>query len=110
MAFPLTDNRSPSFGPQIEADDVQSMTIYTAGIPAEYGRKMGGVVEVNTLQDSQSGFHGQLVLSGSSFDSAGAFAKGQYSWGKNTFGASASGGMTRHYLNMPKPAARAKAA
>src|SRR5580704_5171772 len=50
---PLTDNRSPSFGPEIEADDVDSMTIYTAGIPAEYGRKMGGVVEVNTLRNSQ---------------------------------------------------------
>jgi hypothetical protein len=97
--IPLTDNRSPSFGPQIEADDVQSMSIYTAGIPAEYGRKMGGVVEVNTLQDSQTGFHGQLVLSGGSFDSAGAFARAQYVWGKNAFGASASGGMTSHYLN-----------
>jgi len=97
--IPLTDNRSPSFGPQIEADDVQSLSVYTAGIPAEYGRKMGGVVEVNTLQDSQPGFHGQFVLSGGSFDSAGAFAQGQYSWGKNTFGASASGGMTSHYLN-----------
>jgi len=97
--IPLTDNRSPSFGPQIEADDVQSMTIYTAGIPAEYGRKMGGIVEVNTLRDSQPGFHGQLVLSGGSFDSAGAFAQGQFSWGKNTLGASASGGMTSHYLN-----------
>src|SRR5215472_8042268 len=49
--IPLTDNRSPSFGPEIEADDVESVTIYTAGIPAEYGRKMGGVVELNTLQD-----------------------------------------------------------
>ncbi|MGA7766482.1 MAG: carboxypeptidase regulatory-like domain-containing protein [Candidatus Sulfotelmatobacter sp.] len=97
--IPFTDNRSPSFGPQIEADDVQSMSIYTAGIPAEYGRKMGGVVEVNTLQDSQTGFHGQLVLSGGSFDSAGAFARGQYVWSKNAFGASASGGMTSHYLN-----------
>ncbi len=97
--IPLTDNRSPSFGPQIEADDVQSMSIYTAGIPAEYGRKMGGIVEVNTLQDSQPGFHGQLVFSGGSFDSGGVFARGQYSWGKNTFGASASGGMTDHYLN-----------
>lgn len=96
---PLIDNRSPSFGPQIEADDVQSMSIYTAGIPAEYGRKMGGVVEVNTLQDSQAGFHGQVVLSGGSFDSAGAFAEGQYSWGKNVFGASTSGDMTSHYLN-----------
>lgn len=84
--IPLIDNRSPSFGPQIEADDVQSMSIYTAGIPAEYGRKMGGIVEVNTLEDSQPGFHGQVVLSGGSFDSAGAFAQGQYAWGKNVFG------------------------
>jgi hypothetical protein len=97
--IPLTDNRSPSFGPEIEADDIQSMSIYTAGIPAEYGRKMGGVVEVNTLQDAQQGFHGQVVLSGGSFDSAGSFAEGQYVWGKNTFGASASGSMTDHYLN-----------
>lgn len=97
--IPLTDNRSPSFGPQIEADDVQSLSVYTAGIPAEYGRKMGGVIEVNTLQDPQPGFRGELVLSGGSFDSAGAFAQGQYSWGKNTFGTSASGAMTSHYLN-----------
>ena len=101
--IPLTDNRSPSFGPEIEADDVQSMSIYTAGIPAEYGRKMGGVVEVNTLQDSQHGFHGQVVLSGGSFDSAGAFAEGQYVWGKNTLGGSASGSMTDHYLNPVVP-------
>src|SRR5271167_1508016 len=66
--IPLTDNRSPSFGPAIDADDVQSLSIYTAGIPAEYGRKMGGVVEVNTVQDSQAGLHGQVVLSGGSFD------------------------------------------
>jgi hypothetical protein len=101
--IPLTDNRSPSFGPGIEADDVQSMSVYTAGIPAEYGRKMGGVVELNTLQDSQPGFHGQVVLSGGSFDSAGAFGEGQYMWGKNTFGVSASGSMTDHYLNPVVP-------
>ena len=101
--IPLTDNRSPSFGPEIEADDVQSMSIYTAGIPAEYGRKMGGIVEVNTLQDAAAGFHGQVVLSGGSFDSAGAFAQGQYVWGKNTLGASASGSMTGHYLNPVVP-------
>jgi hypothetical protein len=96
---PLTDNRSPSFGPQIEADDVQSISIYTAGFPAEYGRKMGGVVEVNTQQDVQPGFHGQVVFSGGSFDSAGGFARGQYAWGKNAVGASAGGAMTSHYLN-----------
>jgi len=101
--IPFTDNRSPSFGPEIEADDVQSMSVYTAGIPAEYGRKMGGVIEVNTLEDSEQGFHGQVVLSGGSFDTAGAFAQSQYVWGKNTFGASASGSMTDHYLNPVVP-------
>lgn len=101
--IPLTDNRSPSFGPPMDADDLQSLSIYTAGIPAEYGRKMGGVVEVNTLQDSQPGLHGQIVLSGGSFDSAGAAARGQYTWGTNTFGASASGAMTDHYLNPVVP-------
>ena len=100
---PLTDNRSPSFGPEIEADDLQSMSIYTAGIPAEYGRKMGGVVELNTMQDSQPGFHGQVVLSGGSFDTAGAFAQGQYVWGKNALGITASGDMTSHYLNPVVP-------
>jgi hypothetical protein len=97
--IPLTDNRSPSFGPAMEADDVQSLSIYTAGIPAEYGRKMGGVIEVNTVQAAQPGFHGELSLAGGSFDTAGAFAQGQYAAGRNTLGASASGSRTDHYLN-----------
>jgi hypothetical protein len=101
--IPLTDNRSPSFGPEIEADAVQSMSIFTAGIPAEYGRKMGGVVEVNTLQDAAAGFHGQAVLSGGSFQSGGAFGGGQYVWGKNALGGSASGNTTEHYLNPVVP-------
>jgi len=101
--IPLTDNRSPSFGPEIEADDVQSMSIYTAGIPAEYGRKMGGVVELNTLQNPQPGLHGQIALSGGSFDTAAAFAQGQYVWGHNSLGASGSGSQSSHYLNPVVP-------
>jgi len=101
--IPLPDNRSPGHGPVIEADDVQSLAVYTAGFPAEYGRKMGGVVEVNTMQDTQPGFHGQAVLSGGSFSSADAFAEGQYGWGKNALEVSASGGTTGHYLNPVVP-------
>src|SRR5579862_4925599 len=71
--IPLTDNRSPSFGPEIEADDVQSMSIYTAGIPAEYGRKMGGVVEMATTKDPGLGLHGEAVLAGGSFDTADGY-------------------------------------
>jgi hypothetical protein len=101
--IPLQDNRSPSFGPELEADDVDSMSIYTAGIPAEYGRKMGGVVELNTMRDTQAGFHGEAAVSGGSFDTSGAFFRGQYVWGKNTFGGSAGGNATAHYLNPVVP-------
>jgi len=101
--IPLTDNRSPSFGPELGAEEVQSLSIYTAGIPAEYGRKMGGVVELNSQRDPQSGFHGDAVFSGGSFASAGAYAQGQYAWKHSTLGASASGSMTDHYLNPVVP-------
>ncbi len=100
---PITNNISPSFGTEIDANDVQSMTVYTAGIPAEFGRKLGGVVVVNTLQNSQPGFHGQVVLSGGSFDTAGSFAQGQYTWGANSAGFSAGGNITSHYLNSVVP-------
>jgi len=100
---PLTDNRSPGFGPEIEADDVDSMNIYTAGIPAEFGRKMGGVIEVNTLKDSKQGVHGQAVLGGGSFDTGVAFAQVQDVWKGNTLGVSASGSGTGHYLNPVVP-------
>jgi hypothetical protein len=101
--IPVTDNRSPSFGPEIEADHIQSLSVYTAGIPAEYGRKMGGVVVVNTLRNEDPGLHGQLTLLGGSYATAGIDTQVQYTWKGNTLGASGSGNMTGHYLNPVVP-------
>src|SRR5271154_2473248 len=101
--IPLTDNRSPSFGPEVEADDVDSLKIYTAGIPAEFGRKMGGVIEINTLKSADPGFHGQLTLFGGTYDTGGINTQDRYTWNKNTFGLSSSGNMTDHYLNPVVP-------
>ena len=98
---PLTDNRSPSVGLDIEADDVDSLTIYTAGIPAEYGRKMGGVVEVDTGKDSSPGFHGQAVLAGGSFGTANGYLLAQYGWGKNAVAVNGDAAITDRYLNPP---------
>jgi hypothetical protein len=101
--IPLTDNRSPSFGPEIEADDLSSMSIYTAGYPAEYGRKMGGVVELNTRRQTDPGLHGQLVLGGGSDDTASSYGRLQDLWGRNAVEASASGATTSHYLSPVVP-------
>ncbi|MGA8088506.1 MAG: TonB-dependent receptor [Terracidiphilus sp.] len=100
---PLTDNRSPGFGPEIDTDEIQSLNIYTAGIPAQYGRKMGGVIEVDTTQIARSGLHGRLTLDGGSFASAGASSQAQYLRGKNSIGATASGSRTDRYLNPVVP-------
>jgi hypothetical protein len=99
--IPLTDNRSPSFGPGIEADDIQSLSIYTAGFPAEYGRKLGGVIAVEPAKDTLPGFHGNFVASGGSYSTVGSYFLGQYAWQRNTLTVSANGAETDRYLNPP---------
>src|SRR5205814_10552038 len=46
--LPLTQNRSPAFAPSLNPDEIESMRVLTASYPAEYGRKLGGIVEVTT--------------------------------------------------------------
>lgn len=99
--LPLTENRSVAFVPDFDAGNVQEMTVYTAGFPAEYGRKLGGVIQVDTQRDSRQGFHGNAALTGGSFDTAGASAQGQYGWGKNTLALSAASTTTDRYLDPP---------
>ncbi len=97
--IPFTNNMSPSFGDEMSVNDVKSMSVYTAGFPAEYGRMMGGVIVVNTLQNPQPGFHGQITADGGSYDTAGTSVEGEYGWGNNSLGFSADGAMSGHYLN-----------
>ena len=98
---PLTDIRGPGFVSDFDVDNVQSMTVMTGNYPAEYGRKLGGVIEVNTARDTRPGFHGKVVASGGSFDAAGAYVETQYGWDKNTFTLSADGAHTERFLDPP---------
>src|ERR1700745_2551094 len=98
---PLTDHRSPSFGTDIEADDVQSLSIYTANIPAEYGRKLGGVIELVTAKDPRLGFHGKAALAGGSFATSSAYLLGQYARRKDAFSFSVDSALTDRFLNPP---------
>jgi outer membrane cobalamin receptor len=98
---PLTDNRSTAFAPEIEADDIQSMSILTASFPAEYGRKLGGVIEVSTARDVHPGLHAALAASGGSFGIANGSVTTQYGWGKNAVDLSAGGAVSDRYLDPP---------
>src|SRR5260221_5311989 len=99
--LPLTDNRSPAFAPEIGADDVQGMNILTAGYPAEYGRKLGGVIEVVTAGQARRGFHGSLAASAGSFATWSGDLSGEYGGERTSLSASAGVAATGPYLDPP---------
>ena len=99
--LPLTQNRSPAFAPAFDADDVESMRVLTANFPAEYGRKLGGIIEVTTAKDMPGGMHGQINAGGGSFSTVAGSAALSYAAGKNRFSFSGDGFHTDRYLDPP---------
>jgi TonB dependent receptor-like, beta-barrel len=99
--LPLTQNRSPAFAPSADAEDVESMRMLTANYPAEYGRKLGGVVELTTEKDMPAGLHGRFEVGGGSFSNVTGAAAISYMRQKNRFSASGSGFHTDRYLDPP---------
>jgi hypothetical protein len=99
--IPYTENRSPAFSPGMDAADVQSVSVITGDFPAEFGRKLGGVVEVTTKSQFQQGLHGEINVSGGSFDTAGADGAIGLVAGKNTLEFNGEGATTERYLDPP---------
>ncbi len=99
--LPMTENRSAAYVADFDPAAVQEMSETVAGFPAEYGRKMGGVIEVQTARDSRPGFHGTAILGGGSFDTLNGYAEGQYGFGSNTLSVVLSSATTGYYLDPP---------
>jgi TonB dependent receptor/TonB-dependent Receptor Plug Domain len=99
--MPLTQNRSPAFAPSFDSGDIESLRVLTAGYAAEYGRKLGGIVELTTEKNPPAGLHGRVEIGGGTFASFGGAAELGYSAGANHFEASAQGFHTGRYLDPP---------
>jgi hypothetical protein len=99
--LPMTENRSPGFAPPIESSDVESMRVMTAGFPAEYGRKLGGVVEVTSPKNNPDGLHGEFEAEGGSFSTASGNGALFYSRGGNRFSIIGDGFHSGRYLDPP---------
>jgi hypothetical protein len=99
--LPLTENRSPAFAPPFESGDVESMRVMTADFPAEYGRKLGGVVEITSPKNAPAGLHGEFDAEGGSFSTGSVHAALFYSNGPNRFSVSGDGFHTDRYLDPP---------
>ena len=77
------------------------MRVLTASYPAEYGRKLGGVVEVTTNKNPLDGLHGELGVEGGSFSTADASGRVSYASGKDRFSLGGQGFHTDRYLDSP---------
>lgn len=99
--LPVTDNRSPAFAPEIDADNVHSMNILTGGYPAEYGRKLGGVIEVVTAGTAREGFHGSIAAVACGFGTLTGDAIGEYGSTRTTLNVSGGLTTTNRYLDPP---------
>jgi len=98
---PRDENRSPAFAPGLDTSEVESMSILTGNYPAEYGRKLGGVVEVTTSRDVTPGLHGEADAGGGSFGAVGGSVSAVYGWKRASLTLSASGDGTGRYLDPP---------
>ena len=73
----------------------------TAGFPAEYGRKLGGVVDVTTAENLPRGLHVTAGAEGGSFATLAGNTEIGYARGKNQFLLTGDGGFTGRYLDPP---------
>ena len=99
--MPVTENRSPAFAPPLDSSDVDSMRVMTAGFPAEYGRKLGGVIEVTSPKNNPRGLHGEMDADGGSFSTGSINGTLFYSRGDNRFSIGGDGFHTDRYLDPP---------
>jgi hypothetical protein len=99
--FPLADNRSPGFAVPPEAEDFEYIRASTAGYPAEYGRKLGGVVETVTRQPAGEGWHGRFTAQGGSSATAAGYAGVSWNHGPTSVSGEADAAATDRYLDPP---------
>jgi outer membrane receptor protein involved in Fe transport len=64
---PVTDNLSSVFSTSLDARTLRTVEVLTGGIPAEFGDKLAGVINVNTRSGLETPTQGGLSFSGGSF-------------------------------------------
>lgn len=99
--MPMEENRSPAFAPQLQTNDVSSMTVLTGDYPAEYGRKLGGIIEVNTEREIEAGWHGSVDTGVGSFDMGTGSVVASYGWTNTSVTLEADASRTNRYLDPP---------
>jgi hypothetical protein len=99
--IPLRDNRSPAFAQSLGIDEFEAVTVRTAGYPAEFGGKLGGLVELTTVRERRDGLHGTVAFQTGPFSTLTGDAAAHLVSGQTSGGISVEGIRTDRYLDPP---------
>lgn len=98
---PVTDNMSAIFSTSLDARTLRTVEVLTGGIPAEFGDKLAGVINVNTRSGLEGPTQAGLSLSGGSFSTGEIAADFATHTKKFGFLANLSTTTSQRYLDPP---------
>jgi outer membrane receptor protein involved in Fe transport len=98
---PVTDNLSAIFSTSLDARTLRTVEVLTGGIPAEFGDKLAGVINVNTRSGLEGPTQGGISFSGGSFSTGEAAADFSTHTKKFGFLTSLSASTSQRYLDPP---------
>lgn len=98
---PVYDNRSIGFAPGFEVDELETVNVLTAGVPAEFGRRLGGVIELYPKRAGRRGHHPELQFQGGSFTTIEGALADHFNGERTSFSLGVRAGRTDRYLDPP---------
>ncbi|MDE2926286.1 MAG: TonB-dependent receptor [Acidobacteriota bacterium] len=99
--MPLYDNRSIAFAPAFENDEFEAVNVLTAGIPAEYGRRLGGVIALDTRRAERRGHRTALDLQAGGYGTWFGSMFHQFAADRTSLSLGLQAGNTDRYLDPP---------
>ncbi|HYV12521.1 MAG TPA: TonB-dependent receptor, partial [Pyrinomonadaceae bacterium] len=98
---PVTDNMSAIFSTSLDARTLRTVEVLTGGIPAEFGDKLAGVINVNTRSGLEGPTQAGISFSGGSFSTGEAAADFATHTKKLGFLTNLSASTSQRYLDPP---------
>jgi hypothetical protein len=99
--IPITDNMSAIFSTSLDARTLRTVEVMTGGIPAEFGDKLAGVINVNTRSGLETPTQGGVTFSGGSFSTGEVGADFSTRTKKFGFLTNVSASTSRRFLDPP---------
>jgi outer membrane receptor protein involved in Fe transport len=99
--MPLYDNRSIAFAPAFETYEFEAINVMTAGLSAEYGRRLGGVIALDTRRIATAGKSSEAKFQTGTFGSHALSLGHQQRWNRWGFFLGGHAGSTDRYLDPP---------